>query len=350
MPTPKITVIIPHYNGEEILKRCLKSLQTTQCKDFEVLIVDNGSQDNSLHMVKTEFPEVNIIQNNKNLGYAGGCNIGIKSCNSKYVVLLNNDTTVEPDWLSLLLDVMDRDDKIAAVQPKILSIQHPDRFDYCGAAGGEIDIFGYPFARGRVFYTMEKDQGQYDDSRKIFWATGAAVLLRRSVLEKVKLLEEDFFAHMEEIDLNWRMLLAGYKIVSQPKAVIYHQTGATLGEDKFYKMVLNHRNNLLMILRNYSVITLLWLLPLRFGLEIFTIIGFFLKFQPKRSIAVIVGLWGVLVYFKTVLQGRKLVKSIRMLNDDRIFKKMYRGSIAINYFINKITTAKELYAKVGRSD
>lgn len=340
---PKVTVVIPHYNGENILRRCLKSLLATHFDGFKILIVDNGSQDNSIRMVKTEFPEVEVIESRKNLGYAGGCNLGIRSSDSKYVVLLNNDTTVEPDWLTLLIKMMEKDNRIAAVQPKILSIQHPEQFDYCGAAGGEIDIFGYPFARGRIFYSLEKDYGQYNESREIFWATGAAVMIRRSVLEKVQLLEERFFAHMEEIDLNWRMLLAGFKIISEPRAVVYHQTGGTLGEDKFFKMVLNHRNNLLMILRNYSGITLLWLLPLRLGLEVVTIIGFLLKFQPKRSMAVIAGLWGVLIYFKTVLQGRKLVKSIRILSDDIIFDKMYRGSIAVNYFIKKITTAGDLF-------
>ncbi len=342
MLIPKVTVIIPHYNGEKILRRCLKSLHNTSFDNFKILIVDNGSCDNSIHMVETEYPDVDIIQSKKNLGYAGGCNLGIKSCDSKYVVLLNNDTKVEPDWLELMLEAIELEDRIAAVQPKILSIQQTDRFDYCGAAGGEIDIFGYPFARGRIFYTLEKDYGQYDTTREIFWATGAAVLLRRSVLENVGLLEEDFFAHMEEIDLNWRMHLAGYKVVSEPKAVVYHQTGGTLGEDKFFKMVLNHRNNLLMILRNYSLITLLWLFPIRICLEIITIIGFLIKFKPKRSAAVMVGLGGVIAHFMTVLKGRMLVKSIRTFDDDKIFKKMYRGSIAIDYFIKKINTTKGL--------
>ncbi|MFO7891307.1 MAG: glycosyltransferase family 2 protein [bacterium] len=342
MSIPRVTIIIPHFNGERILKRCLKSLHNTNYKDFRILIIDNGSTDNSITMVRTKFPEVDIIQSKKNLGYAGGCNLGIQSCESRYVVLLNNDTTVKPDWLTLLVETAEEQDSIAAVQPKILSIQQPDRFDYCGAAGGEIDIFGYPFARGRIFYTMEKDYGQYDDSREVFWATGAAVLLKKSVLDKIGLLEQDFFAHMEEIDLNWRMHLAGYKVVSQPKAVVFHQTGATLGEDKFYKMVLNHRNNLLMILRNYSCITLMWLLPVRLCLEFFTVIGFLLKIQPKRSIAVMAGFGGVMIHFTTILKGRRLVKYIRIHNDDIIFKKMYHRSIAIDYFIKKISTFKDL--------
>lgn len=341
---PKVTIIIPHFNGEQILKRCLKSLYATTYSNFQILIIDNGSTDNSITMIKTEFPDVDIIKSEKNLGYAGGCNLGIQSCSSRYIVLLNNDTTVQPDWLSLLMQTMKEHNSTAAVQPKILSIQHPERFDYCGAAGGEIDIFGYPFARGRLFYTMENDNGQYDSSQEIFWATGAAVLLKKSVLDKIGLLEQDFFAHMEEIDLNWRMHLAGYKVVSQPEAVVYHQTGGTLGEDKFYKMVLNHRNNLLMILRNYSCITLLWILPVRFCLEILTVIGFLLKLQPKRSIAVMAGLGGVIIHFITVLKGRRLVKYIRVINDDILFKKMYHGSIAIDYFIKKITTVKDLYS------
>ncbi len=343
MSAAKVTVVIPHYNGKEILRRCLLSLKNTNFKDFRIVIVDNGSVDNSLNMVRTEFPEANIVQSKKNLGYAGGCNLGIVSSNSKYIVLLNNDTKVEPDWLTLLLKKIEKKDSIAAVQPKILSLQQPERFDYCGAVGGEIDIFGYPFARGRIFYTMEKDHGQYDHTEEIFWATGAAVLLRKSVLDKIGLLEEDFFAHMEEIDLNWRMHLAGFQVVSEPKAVVYHQTGGTLGDDKFYKMVLNHRNNLLMVLRNYSLITLFWLFPIRLCLEILTIIGFLLKLNPKRSIAVLTGLVGVMINYKTVIKGRQLVESIRIFNDNKIFKKMYRNSIAINYFLKRITTFKDLH-------
>jgi len=343
MVASKVTVIIPHFNGEEILRQCLQSLEKTRFKDFRILIIDNGSFDNSLNMVRSEFPEVDIIHSKENLGFAGGCNLGILSSESKYIVLLNNDTEVEPDWLTLLLNKIEENDCIAAVQPKIRSLQHPKRFDYCGAAGGEIDIFGYPFAKGRIFYTMENDFGQYDNSEKIFWATGAAVLMRKSVLDKIGLLEEDFFAHMEEIDLNWRMHLAGYKVVSEPKAIVYHQTGGTLGEDKFYKMVLNHRNNLLMIVRNYSLITLLWLLPIRFCLEILTIIGFLIKFNPKRSIAVLVGLIGLIMNYRTVLKGRRVVESIRVMDDNKIFKKMYRSSIAIDYFMKKKTTFKDLH-------
>lgn len=342
MNVPKVTVIIPHFNGEQILRRCLETIRLSTFNDFQVLMVDNCSTDRSVQIVKSEFPHVNIIQNRKNLGYAGACNLGIQLSKSKYIVLLNNDTKVVPGWLEVLVEAADSDSKIGAVQPKILSIQNPDKFDYCGAAGGEIDIFGYPFARGRIFYSIEKDINQYDTPSEVFWATGAASLIRRSALDKIGLLEQSFFAHMEEIDLNWRLHLAGYKVVTAPQALVYHQTGGTLGEDKFMKMLFNHRNNLLMILRNFSIVTLLWILPVRLFLELVTIFVFLLKKNPKRSVAVIAGFAGVLTHFKCVIKGRKKVNSIRIVKENRILKKMYRGSIAFDFFIKKINKADQL--------
>ena len=339
---PEITVIIPHWNGKPILRRCLKSLQGTQGLNYLVLVVDNGSTDGSCTMVKEEFPEVQIVNSTVNLGFAAGCNLGIYHTKSPYVVLLNNDTVVTKNWLHLMKQAAERDPLVAAVQPKLLSITHPCRFDYCGAAGGEIDIFGYPYALGRLFNTMEDDHGQYDKQREIFWASGAAVLLRRSALDKVGLLDASFFAHMEEIDLNWRFLWAGYKVIVVPEAVVFHQTGATLSTHQYRKMLLNHRNSLLMVLKNHSGVTLLWLLPLRLMLEVVTICMSLITGQPRRAVAVLMGFIGVLKLWKVVKAGREKVRSIRCVSEGSLLHRMYRGSVVISYFIKGIRKASEL--------
>jgi GT2 family glycosyltransferase len=340
-----VTVVIPHFSGKEILRHCLESLDKTEYSDYEVLIADNGSTDGSREMIQAEFPEVRIVESKTNLGFAGGCNLGIRASRSPYIVLLNNDTEVTPGWLGRIVETADMDDSVAAVQPKILSFHDRRRFDYCGAAGGELDLFGYPFAWGRLFDSMEIDTGQYDVRRQVFWATGAAVLLRRSALDRVGLLDEAFFAHMEEIDLNWRFNLAGYKVVFEPEAVVYHQTGGTLGQDRFRKMVLNHRNSLLMILRNHTASTLMWVLPLRILLEGITVVMAAMIGQPKRAVAVLWGLWGVLTHWKTVSDGRRSIRRFRSIPESMMLHRLYRGSVALAYYLGRIRKAQDLRSK-----
>ena len=293
-------------------------------------------------MVKAEFPNVSLIENPVNLGFAAGCNLGIRSSESPYVLLLNNDTEVDPGWLGPLVQRAESNQEVAAVQPKMLSIYDRRRFDYCGAAGGEIDIFGYPFARGRLFNTMEIDDGEYDQKREIFWSTGAATLFKRSVLEKTGLFDDAFFAHMEEIDLDWRIQWAGHRIVFEPDSLVYHQTGATLNEQQLKKMVLNHRNNLLMLLRNHTWITLLWLFPIRLLLEIMTLGFSLISGQWKRFLAIVIGFFGVLLNWKIVVQGRKQVSKIRCISENELLHRMYRGSVALAYFLRGVRSVRQL--------
>lgn len=332
----KVTVIIPHSGGEEILRHCLRSLQKTQYLNYKILVVDNGSRDGSRRMIRLEFPEVRIVESQTNLGFAAGCNLGIRDTRSPYVVLLNNDTEVTSGWLDPLVEAADTDATIGAIQPKILSYQDRQRFDYGGGAGGEIDLFGYPFAWGRLFDHIEVDTGQYDQQRQVFWASGAATLLRRSALDRVGLLDETFFAHMEEIDLNWRLQWAGYRVVAIPNAVVFHQTGATLGQHQFRKMVLNHRNSLVMMLRNHTTCTLLWIFPLRLLLEMITMIASLFRGQAKRTVAVLGGLIGVCFMWKTVIRGRRAIESVRSVHEEVLLHRMYRGSVALAYFLRGI--------------
>jgi GT2 family glycosyltransferase len=337
-----VTVVIPHWNGEGILRRCLLSLRKTAGVGFETLLVDNGSTDGSVRMVRAEFPGVRIIESPVNLGYTGGCNLGIRHSRTRYVALLNNDAEVTPGWLRPLVDALDRDEGLSAVQPKILSIRNPDRFDYCGAAGGEIDILGYPFTRGRIFDFIETDRGQYDRPQSIFWASGAATLLRRSALDRVGLLDESFFAHMEEIDLNWRMQRAGYRIGSVPGAVVYHQTGGTLNDTRFRKWYLNHRNNLIMIMKNHTGLSLMWILPLRLMLEALTGLMSLFHGRPKRAAAVPAAIAAVIWRLPSILRERNKTAPVNREAETALLHKMHRGCIAVDYFIRGRKTFSEL--------
>jgi len=336
---PLVTVIIPHFHGEAILRRCLAALQDTRHADYGVLLVDNGSQDGSVEAIRAGFPGVRILRSEINLGFAGGCNLGIRRSRSPLVFLLNDDAVVTPGWLGPLVSAMASDPKIAAVQPKLLSLQEPRRFDYAGGAGGEIDLFGYPFTRGRLFDHCETDRGQYDRPGSVFWASGAATLLRRSILDCVGLFDASFFAHMEEIDLNWRMQKAGFRIVSEPQSVVYHQAGGTLHQDSFRKMTLNHRNSLIMLLKNYDLQTLAWVLPLRLALEAMTFLGGLLALKPRRSAAVAAGIWGVIRNGSVIRRGRRLNRKSFIVPDRILMRRMYRGSAALAYFLSRVRTA-----------
>lgn len=339
---PLISIIIPHVQGKEIIHACLQSLQATDYPNKEVIIVDNASTDGSLVNIIEDYPDVRIIRNEKNLGYAGGCNSGLEKSSGQYVLFLNDDTTFEPDWLSYLTDACEYDPEIAAAQPKILAHAHPDRFDYAGAAGGLLDIFGYPFARGRIFFSTEKDEGQYDDGGDIFWASGTAMFVRRTVLEEVGAFDPDFFAHMEEIDLCWRIHLRGYRIVAVPGAVVYHRAGSTLRPDSPMKLFLNHRNSLWMILKNYELPTLLWVFPSRLLLEIGTALYALFRLDFVRLRAVFLAVPNVLFRIFTTARKRSQVRALRQLPDTRVFRKMYRGSVAIAYFIRGIRCVRDL--------
>ena len=336
MPISKdseVAVIIPHYNGESILEDCLASLQENTIIPVKVILIDNGSTDNSIAMVESKFPEVEIHCMQKNLGFAGGCNAGIKKANTPYVLVLNNDTVHKQGWVKYLLQRLKSSPKIAAVQPKLLSYQYEGKFDYSGAAGGEMDIFGFPFARGRLFEDIEKDTHQYEDDCNIFWASGTAFLARREVLLDAGLFDEDFFAHMEEIDLDWRLHLLNYRIVVEPKAVIWHRSGYTLGANTFLKKYLNHRNSLYMVASNYKLFTTLYLLSIRLVLDWLSVISSIFKGDIQRSGAIIKAHFWLLFHPHKILKKRRRVKVLRKIGDFQLMEKLYKGSVALMYYL-----------------
>lgn len=247
----RVAVIILNWNGEKLLREFLPSVVKNTNTDLgRVVVVDNHSTDGSWICLEQEFPDVERVLFEDNFGFAGGYNRAIEMIEAEYVVLLNSDVEVAPGWLEPLVAVLDRDERVAAVQPKILAYRDKKKFEYAGAAGGYIDYLGFPFCRGRVMDTTEQDDGQYDDEVDVFWATGASLCIRRDVYRAAGGLDEAFFAHMEEIDLCWRIHLAGYRIAVVPQSTVYHLGGASLDAANPRKTYLNFRNNLLMLHKN----------------------------------------------------------------------------------------------------
>ncbi len=246
-----VAVIILNWNGEEMLRTFLPAVILTTPTDIaDVIVADNGSTDGSLDMLEKMFPDIKTVKLDKNYGFAEGYNRAIAATKYRYTVLLNSDVAPAADWLRPLYDYLEAHPHTAAVQPKILSYCSQDTFEYAGAAGGYIDRNGYPFCRGRLFDTVEKDNGQYDTVASVFWATGAALMVRTEVYEAVGGLDPEFFAHMEEIDLCWRIKLAGYDIAAIPSSTVYHLGGGTLPASNPRKTYLNFRNNLLLLHKN----------------------------------------------------------------------------------------------------
>ncbi len=242
-------VVILNYNGAGMLRRFLPSV-IEYSPEASIYVADNGSSDESCDVVRNEFPAVKLMVLDHNYGFAEGYNRALAQVDEEYAVLLNSDVEVTRGWLSPMTQFLDSNPEVAACQPKLLSFKQKDFFEYAGAAGGFIDKWGYTFCRGRIFNTVERDSGQYDDTTDVFWATGAALMIRNEVYKNNGGLDGRFFAHMEEIDLCWRLRSRGYRIACVPQSHVYHVGGATLKKENPQKTYLNFRNNLLMIYKN----------------------------------------------------------------------------------------------------
>lgn len=246
-----VAVIILNWNGEALLQEFLpKVVATTNEKLADIIVADNGSTDNSVRLIEERFPNVKLLKFTENYGFAEGYNQAIAITRYKYTILLNSDAASKDGWIEPIYEYMEAHPQTGACQPKLLSYTTPEEFEYAGASGGFIDKNGYPYCRGRLFSTVEKDNGQYDDIRSIFWATGAALAVRSDLYLKVGGLDKLFFAHMEEIDLCWRILLAGNDIKVIPQSIVYHLGGGSLPASNPRKTYLNFRNNLLLLHKN----------------------------------------------------------------------------------------------------
>ena len=245
-----VTVVILNWNGKTWLEKFLPSVMATHYSDMEILLVDNASTDDSVAFIQKTYPEIRLLVLDKNYGFAEGNNKALPHIHTPYFVLLNSDVEVDSDWLAPMVRRIESDPKIASIQPKVRSFHQKTHFEYAGAAGGLIDKFAYPFCRGRIFDTAEKDEGQYEQATEIFWATGACCLIRKKVVDQLGLFRPEFFAHMEEIDFCWRAKNAGYKIYYEPKSVVYHVGGGALAQGSPRKTFLNARNSLVCMFIN----------------------------------------------------------------------------------------------------
>ena len=269
----KTAVVILNWDGRDWLEKFLPTI-VRHSADSEIIIADNGSTDDSLSFLADNFSAVLVVNNQKNLGFAGGYNKALNQIHAEYYVLLNSDIEVTEGWLSPIIKLMDSDKNIAACQPKLLDYTNKEKFEYAGASGGFIDKLGYPFCRGRIFDSLEEDKGQYNNAIEVFWATGACIFVRADTFWEVGGFDEDFFAHQEEIDLCWRLKNKGYKVMVEPKSVVYHVGGGTLNTGSPFKTHLNFRNNLCMLFKNLPFASLLFLIPFRLLLDTVAAITF----------------------------------------------------------------------------
>ena len=247
---PSTAVVILNWNGKNFLEQFLPSLIEHTKSDVEIVVADNASTDDSISFLTINYPDIRVIRNPQNDGFARGYNLALKQVKADYYVLLNSDVEVTENWLEPIISLMEQDEKIGACQPKIRSYHHRNSFEYAGAAGGYIDEYGYPFCRGRLFLTVEEDHGQYDDTVEISWASGACLFLRSDLFHQLGGLDEDFFAHMEEIDFCWRLHNYGYRVMYSPDSTVYHIGGGTLPKASWRKTYLNFRNNFMLLYKN----------------------------------------------------------------------------------------------------
>lgn len=294
----KVSVVILNWNGAGMLRKFLPGVvEHSQGEGVEICVADNASTDDSRELLRKEFPGVRLIELAENYGFAEGYNRAFQQVEAEYVVLLNSDVEVTPGWLLPLCTYMDAHPETAACQPKLRSERNKEYFEYAGAAGGYLDIYGYPFCRGRIFDVVEEDKSQYDSVASVFWASGAALFIRLKDYREVGGLDGRFFAHMEEIDLCWRLGSRGRGLVCVPQSVVFHVGAATLKKESPRKTFLNFRNNLLMLYKNLPEKELKRVLRIRGLLDIVAMVVFFLKGEKENA--------------KAVIQARKEFKQLR---------------------------------------
>ena len=326
----EVAVVILNWNGRNFLEKFLPLVVKYSSDYANVYVADNASTDDSLSFVKTNHPSVKIIENSVNGGFAKGYNDALKHVDAKYYVLLNSDVEVTENWILPLIQLFKSDEAIAVCQPKIKDYNNKNKFEYAGAAGGFIDKYGYTFCRGRIFNSFEQDNGQYDDVKEIFWATGACLFVRADVYHRTGGLDEDFFAHMEEIDLCWRIKNTGYKVMYCPSSTVYHIGGGTLSKNNPRKTFLNFRNNLILLFKNHSSDYFLIKMLLRFLLDGIAGLNFLFTGKFSDFLAVIKAHFSFYKSFgKTLMKRKRLGQLVKTYTNTNI----YRRSIVVDYFI-----------------
>lgn len=328
----KTAVVILNFNGEKLLPEFLPSV-IQHTIEADVYVADNASTDHSIALLKSDFPTAKIIALEKNFGFCGGYNRALSAIDAEYFVLLNSDVEVTQGWLQPLVQILDNNQNVAAVQPKILSYRNRKLFEYAGAAGGYIDALGYPFCRGRIFGQVEEDHHQYDDEREIFWATGACFIIRSKVYRSFNGLDEDFFAHMEEIDLCWKIHRTGKKVMYTGKSTVYHLGAGTLDYDNPKKVYLNFRNGLALIHKHLNTSELFYKIPLRFVLDWLAAGVFLLKGKVKNASSV---LNAHIDFLKTLKKNRAKRAAIHKEFPTYSKDTVYSGLILVDYYLKGV--------------
>jgi len=340
----KTAIVILNWNGIDYLKRFLgTAVRNSSSPGNAIYVADNGSTDGSADWISMNFPDVGLIKFDKNLGYAGGYNMALQQIDSEYFILLNSDIEVTEGWTTPLISFMDNNNDVASCQPKILSWYKKEYFEYAGAAGGYIDIYGYPFCRGRLFNSIEKDKGQYDTPREVFWTSGACMIVRAESWRKCNGFDVDFFAHMEEIDLCWRFHLAGYRVSYIPEPVVYHIGGGVLPYDSPFKTYLNFRNSLFLLYKNLPDKKLRYILLIRKVLDGVAALTFLVsgKFSNIKSV------WRAhMDYYKNLNSLKMKREGIRRLSAVQSIHTIMNKSIVFEFYIKGIRTFDKLKTNI----
>ena len=327
-----LSIAILNYNGERHLKNYLPSV--LQYSDtYTVIVIDNASTDGSVEFLENHYPEIELIRFETNHGFCGGYNLALALIKSKYVVLLNTDVEVSANWISPVLNYLKQNSNVKAAQPKILDQKLKTHFEYAGGAGGFLDTMAYPFCRGRIFETLEEDKGQYDNIARISWASGSCLFIERKTFIELGGLDEHFFAHMEEIDLCWRIWNAGYEVAAVPTSKVYHLGGGTLNKSSPYKTYLNFRNGLSLLLKNEFLHHLIWKLPLRLLLDWTAILKFSIQSGPAHGLAIVKAHFD---FFRGSFHTFR--RRSKIFNEQRPYLK---GLLASSYFLMKKKSFKD---------
>lgn len=332
-------MVILNWNGKSFLEKFLPSVVINTTANTEIIVADNASTDDSVSFLKQHYPQIKIIRNTENGGFAKGYNDALKQVEAEYYVLLNSDIEVTHNWIEPVIGLMESDITIAACQPKIKDFNRKTHFEYAGAAGGYIDKYGYMFCRGRIFDTIEEDKGQYNDTREIFWATGACLFIRSKYYHQLGGLDEDFFAHMEEIDLCWRLKNYGYKIMYCAESTVYHVGGGTLNKTSPHKTFLNFRNNLTLLFKNHAPDYFFIKIVLRMILDGIAGAKFLFSGQGAHFIAILKAHFNFYSSFgKALAKRRQLKHHIKQYAT----KGIYSRSLVADYYLRGI----KLFTKI----
>ena len=326
--TPKVAIVILNWNGIEHLRTFLPSVLSSVWPNLEIVVGDNGSTDGSVAFVADTYPTVKIIVNDKNYGFTGGYNKVLEQVEADYYILLNSDVEVFPGWIAPVIELMESDPLIAAASPKIKSYQQRDHFEHAGAAGGFIDSFGYPFCRGRIFYEIEEDKGQYEQSDEVFWASGAALFIKKKCWDEAGGFDDRFFAHMEEIDLCWRLKNLGYKIMYCAQSEVFHVGGGTLNTENPFKTYLNFRNNLMLLKKNLPYWRSVFVIGTRYMMDLMALFRFLKEGKRKDAGAVSKAHRD---FISNIFKREKTP----IAKDQSKLKGMYKGSIVVDFFMKK---------------